>query len=105
MNYWFYEKLICFFSFESVDPPNVKLSTSGILSGLVFPPFVLRMCPPLTLKNWNQYVPLCAVGASSGSVQIVNMATGSVDREFALHTFPVRGIEWTGLNSILSHVS
>jgi hypothetical protein len=33
------------------------------------------------------------------------MATGSVEREFALHTFPVRGIEWTGLNSILSHVS
>ena len=37
--------------------------------------------------------------------QILNMATGSVDREFALHTFPVKGIEWTGLNSILSHVS
>ncbi len=37
--------------------------------------------------------------------QVVNMATGIVEREFALHTFPVRGIEWTGLNSILSHVS
>jgi hypothetical protein len=32
------------------------------------------------------------------------MSTGNVEREFALHTFPVKGIEWTGLASILSHV-
>jgi hypothetical protein len=53
-----------------IDPPSLKLSTTGILSGLSLPPFVLRMCPPLTLKNWNNYVPLCAIGASSGNVQV-----------------------------------
>ena len=31
------------------------------------------------------------------------MATGKVDREFATHTYPVRGIEWTSLHSVLSH--
>lgn len=81
----------------------LRLLTSGILSGLALPPFVIRMCPPLTMKNLSEYVPLMAVGASNGNVQIANMSTGKLEREFAVHTFPVRGIEWTGLTSLLSH--
>ncbi len=84
-------------------PTALRLYTSGILAGLCMPPFVIRMCPPLTLKNLPDYVPHLAVGASSGNVQIVNAATGRVEREFAVHTFPVRGIEWTGMWTILSH--
>ena len=83
--------------------PSLKLLTSGILSGLALPPFVVRMCPPLTMKNLNEYIPYMAIGASNGNVQIANMSTGKIEREFAVHTFPVRGIEWTGLGSILSH--
>lgn len=31
------------------------------------------------------------------------MSTGKIEREFAVHTFPVGGIEWCGLHSVLSH--
>lgn len=82
---------------------SVKLLMSGVLSNLSNPPFVLRMCPPLTTKNWPEYNPFMASGGNNGNIQILNMSTGRVDREFATHTFPVRGLEWTSLHSILSH--
>ena len=31
------------------------------------------------------------------------MSSGRVERDFAVHTFPVAGIEWAGLHSVLSH--
>ena len=37
------------------------------------------------------------------SSQILDVATGRIIREFATHTYPVRGMEWTSLNSILSY--
>ena len=79
-----------------------KLHTYGVLTGLAASPFVVRMCPPLTVKNIEEYVPRLALGAGNGNVQIVDMATGKIEREFAIHTYPVKGIEWTGLYSILS---
>ena len=82
---------------------NVKLLMNGVLANLSNPPFVLKMCPPLTTKNWPEYNPLLASGGSNGNIQILNMSTGLIHREFATHTFPVRGIEWTSLHSILSH--
>jgi hypothetical protein len=99
------------YSLEDLLPPtvdgskdlSVKLLTNGIMSGLANPPFVLRMCPPLTTKNWPEYTPIMASGGGNGNIQIINMSNGHVDREFATHTFPVRGIEWTSLHSILSH--
>ena len=82
---------------------NVKLLMSSVLSNLSHPPFILRMCPPLTTKNWPEYNPFLASGGNNGNIQIVDMASGKVDREFATHTYPVRGIEWTSLHSVLSH--
>ena len=76
----------------TVDNPkdlNVKLFLSGIMSNLCNPPFLLRMCPPLTTKNWPEYKPLMASGGSNGNIQILNMSSGRVEREFATHTFPV----------------
>ena len=49
---------------------QLKLQTTGILGGLLPPPFVLRMCPPLTVKNFSDYRPLIAIGASNGSIQV-----------------------------------
>lgn len=82
---------------------SLKLFTSGILSGLTMPPFVIRMCPPLTMKNMSEYRPCMAIGAGNGNIQIANMSTGMIEREFAVHTFPVRGIEWASLHAVLSH--
>jgi len=40
----------------------LKFLMTGLLSGIVSPITVLKMCPPLTTKNWNVYAPLLAVG-------------------------------------------
>ena len=49
---------------------QLKLHTTGIIGGLLTPPFVVRMCPPLTVKNFSDYRPLLAVGAINGSIQV-----------------------------------
>jgi len=95
---------------EDVLPPSLsgsavrlRLSTVGVLTGLASQPFVIRMCPPLTVKNMAEYVPRLALGAANGNVQVLNVSTGRVERELAVHTFPVRGLEWASLHAILSH--
>ncbi len=83
--------------------PTFRMYTSGILTGLASPPFIIRMCPPLTMKNLNEHTPYLALGAANGNIQVANVSTGKIEREFAVHTFPVCGIEWTSLNGVLSH--
>ena len=43
---------------------DVKISflLTGITNSLSQAPFVVRMCPPLTTKNFHVYQPLVAVG-------------------------------------------
>ncbi|NXQ90357.1 WDR11 protein, partial [Nyctibius grandis] len=41
---------------------HLKFLLTGLLSGLPLPPFAIRMCPPLTTKNFKQYEPILAVG-------------------------------------------
>ena len=53
-------------------------------------PSVIRMCPPLTTKNWSIYVPLLVVGTTSGSVGVVNLYTKSLHKELSVHTCTVR---------------
>lgn len=39
-----------------------KMFITGNLNALSSPPHVLRMCPPVTFRNWSMYRPLMAVG-------------------------------------------
>ncbi|GFY16613.1 WD repeat-containing protein 11 [Trichonephila clavipes] len=88
---------------KPVKNARVKMFITGHLSSLAAPPHVIRMCPPVTFRNWTVYRPLMAVGNASGSIQVINMATGIIEKEYALHLSPVRGIEWIGLTSFLSY--
>ncbi|XP_046385283.1 WD repeat-containing protein 11-like [Ischnura elegans] len=81
----------------------VRLIVSALLSPLSSSITTMRMCPPLTTRNWQQYNPVIAVGNAAGSVQVVNMATGALEKEYSLHSYPVRGIEWTSLTTFLSY--
>ncbi|KAG8435620.1 hypothetical protein GDO86_013532 [Hymenochirus boettgeri] len=81
---------------------HLRFLLTGLLSGLPQPPFVVRMCPPLTTKNITQYKPLLAVGTSSGSVLVYNLTSGLLYKELNIHSCEVRGIEWTSLTSFLS---
>ncbi|KAJ9582833.1 hypothetical protein L9F63_022829, partial [Diploptera punctata] len=81
---------------------GMRMLVTGMLTGAASPLTVIRMCPPLTTRNWQQYAPLMAAGTTSGLVQIFNMATGAVDKELTVHSYTVRGIEWTNLTSFLS---
>ena len=40
----------------------LKFVLTGLFSGVASPCLVIRMCPPLTTKNWNVYQPLLALG-------------------------------------------
>nr|CAD7258867.1 unnamed protein product [Timema shepardi] len=82
--------------------PLLRLLVTGLLSGAVSPLTVVRMCPPLTTRNWQKYTPLLAAGTTEGIIQVYNMATGTVDKELIVHTCTVRGVEWTNLTSFLS---
>lgn len=81
----------------------LKFVITGLLNGVVSPVTCLRMCPPLTTKNWSVYEPLIAVGSSTGVVQIINISSGLIVKEYSVHTGTVRGIEWCSLKSFLSY--
>ncbi|XP_063221643.1 WD repeat-containing protein 11-like [Bacillus rossius redtenbacheri] len=82
--------------------PPLRLLVTGLLTGAASPLTVIRMCPPLTTRNWQKYTPLMAAGTSEGIVQVYNMALGVVDKELMVHSSVVRGIEWTNLTSFIS---
>ncbi|KAF4521502.1 hypothetical protein B566_EDAN001802 [Ephemera danica] len=82
--------------------PQLRLQVTGLLYCVSGPLLVIRMCPALTTRNWQTYEPLMAGGTESGAVQVFNMATCMLEKEIAVHSYPVRGIEWAGLKSFLT---
>ncbi|XP_019864425.1 PREDICTED: WD repeat-containing protein 11-like isoform X2 [Amphimedon queenslandica] len=78
------------------------MTLTNIYYGLASAPTVLKMCPPLTTKNWHFYKPLVAVGNGTGGVQIVNLSTRQLYREITVHTCAVRGIEWLNHNTLIT---
>lgn len=75
---------------------SLRFSLSGLLSSLSGYPIssnqvVMKMCPPLTVKNWHYYHPLVAIGCASGTVQICDVATGLITKELAVHNYAVKG--------------
>ncbi|EEC18794.1 hypothetical protein IscW_ISCW014326 [Ixodes scapularis] len=91
-------------SLSELLAPNVglRLPMSGLLEALAPGPHLTRMCPPVTFGNWSSYRPLLAVGNNAGGVQVFDLSTGVLEKEFNLHATPVRGIEWVSLTSFLS---
>ncbi|XP_065296687.1 WD repeat-containing protein 11-like isoform X2 [Dermacentor albipictus] len=81
---------------------TLRLLTTGLLEALAPGPHLSRMCPPVTFGNWSTYRPLLAVGNTTGSVQVFDLSSGTLEKELNLHATPVRGIEWVSLTSFLS---
>lgn len=70
--------------------PPLRMLIVGYLTSVASPLTVIRMCPPVTYRNWQQYQPLMAGGTGSGIIQVYNMAMGTVEKELSVHTYPVR---------------
>jgi len=49
----------------------LRLLLVGVASGISAMPTSIRMCPPLTTKNWPYYTPVVAVGMSPCVCNIV----------------------------------
>ncbi|XP_022080580.1 WD repeat-containing protein 11-like isoform X4 [Acanthaster planci] len=81
----------------------LKFVLTGLSCGVASVPTIIRMCPPVTTRNLHKYKPLAALGSSTGLVQVYNLTTGSLWREYNIHTCSVRGIEWVSLTSFLSY--
>ncbi|MCG8621061.1 MAG: hypothetical protein MJE68_03530 [Proteobacteria bacterium] len=69
---------------------SLKLILGGLWSSISSAPTVLRMCPPLTTKNWLYYAPLVAVGTSNGSVLIFNLSKRVLYKELAVHSCTIQ---------------
>ncbi|XP_076467443.1 WD repeat-containing protein 11-like [Babylonia areolata] len=82
---------------------QLKFLMTGLLNGISSHITVVRMCPPLTNKNWDVYEPVMALGTYSGSVQLANAASGQIEKEYSLHSSIVRGIEWASLKHFVSY--
>lgn len=82
---------------------HLKFLMTGLLNGISSHITLVRMCPPLTNKNWDIYEPILALGTYSGAVQLANAASGQIEKEYSLHTSTVRGIEWASLKHFLSY--
>ena len=81
---------------------SYRIVMSHLLPALSYSPHFIPMCPAVTLRNWPLHRPLLAVGNSSGTIQVCNLLLSSLERELSIHSFPVRGIEWTGLETFIS---
>ncbi|CAH3181969.1 unnamed protein product [Porites lobata] len=81
---------------------HFKFIMSSLSSTVSSPPTCAVMCPPLTTKNWSTYKPLIAVGNSQGCIQVFNLGTGLLTREYTVHTCAVKGITWSNLHSFFS---
>ncbi|OWF51700.1 WD repeat-containing protein 11-like isoform X2 [Mizuhopecten yessoensis] len=81
----------------------LKFVMTGLMSGVSTPITVIKMCPPLTTKNWSVYQPLLAMGSNNGTIQILHVSSGQIEREYSVHAGPVRGIEWSSLKSFISY--
>lgn len=86
-------------------PTPLKFSLCGLVIPLMsVSTTVIKMCPPLTLKNLQTYQPLVAVGCPNGAVLIVDVADGMLKKEIAVHNYAVKGdisIQVPSMSSIL----
>ena len=65
---------------------------NGMWCGINGHTTAVRMCPPLTTKNWVYYVPQVAVGTAAGVLYVVSLKAEAVVQEVAVHTCPVRSV-------------
>lgn len=72
----------------------VRLLLMGMLPSITSPLTAVRMGPlPQCLnkqKPHSLFGPLLAAGTSNGLVQIINVATGTVEKEIAVSSYPIR---------------
>lgn len=64
---------------------------------------VIRTGPHLIYKNWFYHRPLIAIGDTNGVIQIYNLATNQLEKQYSIHSVAIRGLEWVNLNVILSY--
>lgn len=69
---------------------SVKLVLGNLWVGLPSTPTCVRMCPPLTTKNWLFYAPLAAIGVSNGSLIVYNLHFRVIVKELSVHSCPIR---------------
>lgn len=69
---------------------SIKMILGNLWVGLPSTPTAIRMCPPLTTKNWLFYTPKVAIGTANGSLLIYNLHTRVMVKEFSVHSCPVR---------------
>uniref|UniRef100_A0A5S6QSA6 WD repeat-containing protein 11 n=1 Tax=Trichuris muris TaxID=70415 RepID=A0A5S6QSA6_TRIMR len=79
-------------------PSPLRFSLEATTSGIGASVSILRMCPAFDGTKHQ----LVAVGHLDGLVQLVDLRSCEVRREFSIHSCPVRCLEWSSPEHIVS---
>ncbi|XP_065556368.1 WD repeat-containing protein 11-like [Artemia franciscana] len=82
---------------------NYRLLPTGMIGDMTSSSRVIRACPKTERQSEGQPNQFVAAGGKNGSVYLLNVSTGIVEKEMSVHNNPILGIEWTSDQSILSY--
>lgn len=90
------------FNITSGSSKDFKLTLTNMTNTIIDSPFIFKVCPPLTKKNFKYWQPLLAMGTSNGYLYIYNLNRNAVVKKILLYNHGVSGIEWYSVNCILT---
>lgn len=67
-----------------------RIPLAGVMFASPPAPYTIQMCPSMTAKNWKDWTPLLAVGCHNGDIVVFDLNDGSIQRQLAVHSCPVR---------------
>ncbi|CAF2904464.1 unnamed protein product [Rotaria sp. Silwood2] len=79
-----------------------RIPLGGVMFSAPPGPYVLNMCPPMTVKNWKEWQALLAIGCTNGDIVFFDLTDGIIQRQLAVHSCTVRGVLWLSSQIILS---
>jgi hypothetical protein len=81
---------------------DFKLTLTNMTNTIIDIPFIFKVCPPMTKKNFKYWQPLLAMGSSNGYLYVYNLNRNALVKKLLLYNHGVLGIEWYSVNCVLT---
>ena len=87
---------------SSANKIDLRLVLQSTINNNVSMPFVIKIGPPLTNKNYKYWTPLLAMGSSNGALIIYNLEKNLIEKKLLVYNNPIHGIEWISLRNVIT---